>query len=87
MDRDKLLRGSLEDAYKAAYNLIDRLQDKQPSTQVQGIALALTAVADALGLDMRELIRLGEKLGDLGQEKKLRLYAALRDYAKNELKA
>lgn len=86
MDRDKLLRGSLADAYAAAYKLIDKLQGTRPSTQVQGLTLALTAIADAQGLDVRELIRLGEKLSDLGQAQKLKLYSALKDYSKNELK-
>lgn len=86
MDRDKLLRGDLRDAYQAAYRLLDRIQDIRPSTQIQGLAVVVIAIADALGIDRKELFELGGKLAELGSEKKLKLYSALKDYAKNELK-
>lgn len=69
---------------QAAYRVITRTQD-DPAVQIRGVALALAAIADATGLDMRELIRTSERmLHDIDSPFSAQM-KALREYAKHEI--
>jgi hypothetical protein len=85
MDRDQLMNGNVDDIYKAGYSLLERIQDKSPAVQVQGLMVALSGITEVLGIDFRDLREASLNIIDDAQYGELKLHKAFVDYVRNEL--
>jgi enamine deaminase RidA (YjgF/YER057c/UK114 family) len=69
----------------AAYSVIARMENVHPSHQLFGAAIAVRAMCDACGFDMRDLITMADNvMSDLDRADWEHI-KAIRDYAANEL--
>jgi len=68
----------------AAYRVISRTQD-EPEVQVQAMALALFATCDALNVDIKQLLVSMERMKNDLDGAFVGTFAALREYAINEI--
>ena len=85
MNRDQLTTGGNPDRLRrAAYRVISRTQD-DPATQVQGMAVALFATCEALGIDIRQLLTSMERMKNDLDGPFVSTFAAIEQYARNEI--
>jgi hypothetical protein len=68
-----------------AFRVLDRLQYLDPAVQVTATAVALCAMAQALGLDMRRVIEIAENTLRDSEGPYTTHIQAIRDYARGEL--
>lgn len=68
-----------------AYAVIARMENVHPAHQLFGAAVALKAMCDACGFDMRDLIVMAENVMSSVDRAGWEHVAAIRDYAANEL--
>jgi len=78
-------RGEVERLQEASFQVINRLQHLPPHNQVQGTALALVAMCEALNINIHELVRQARRAADHISAYDPRI-KAIRDYASNELR-
>lgn len=69
----------------AAFRVLDRLQRMDPAVQITATAVALCAMAETLGLRMRDLIVVAENTLKDSEGPYTEHIQAIREYAKNEL--
>lgn len=69
-----------------AFRVIDRLQGYRPGEQLLGAGVALVAMADAIELDLHSLIATARNVMAHADGPYSEQIAAIRDYAKNELR-
>ena len=84
--RDKIaFRSSLVALKQPAFNVISALQASPADVQIEAIALTLTIMSDAVGIDAHELItRAHRQMASADQVSNQHL-EAIRDYAIGEL--
>ena len=70
---------------KAAFLVIDRVQGMDPGDQLMGSAVAVVAMAEALGLDPHDLITRSQNAMGAVEGPFTHQVQAIRDYARNEL--
>ena len=79
-------RSSLRPLKEPSFRVIAALQDVEASVQIDALALTLTLMADAVGLDPHALItRARRQIADADAVKNPHL-EAVRDYAAGELR-
>ena len=86
MNTDKLtVGGDPGKLRQAAYRVISQSQET-PEVQLLGMAIALVATCDALGVDIRALLESAERMGDDLDGPFQSQFAALREYAQQEMR-
>lgn len=68
-----------------AFKVIERIQGLDPAVQITASAVAVCAMAEAIGLPMRELIRVAENTLRDSEGPYTEHIQAIREYAKGEL--
>jgi len=68
-----------------AFLVIDRIQGLDPSIQITAVAVALCAMAQAVGLDMRDVINVAENTLRDAEGPYTQHIQAIREYAKGEI--
>jgi hypothetical protein len=68
-----------------AFLVIDRIQGLDPSIQLTAVAVALCAMSQALGLDMRDVINVAENTLRDAEGPYTQHIQAIRDYAEGEI--
>lgn len=68
-----------------AFHVITRLQELDPSIQITATAVALCAMAEALGLRMRDVVNVAENTLRDCEGPYTEHVQAIRDYAKGEI--
>lgn len=68
-----------------AFKVLDRIQHLDPSLQVTAVAVALCAMAETLGLRMRDVINVAERTLADAEGPYTESIQAIRAYAKHEL--
>jgi hypothetical protein len=85
VNTDRLTVGGNPTALRnAAYRTISRTQDV-PEVQVMGMAVALYATCEALGIDIRQLLVSCERMKHDLDGPFVGTFAALREYARGEI--
>ena len=85
MNRDRLCQVQYpEKLRQAAFRAIDRTQD-QPEVQLQGIAIAMLAIAEATRVDVRKLLVSCERIMDDIDGPFSPTIRAIKEYAQHEL--
>lgn len=70
---------------RPAFRVIDRVQGMDPAAQVMGSAVAVCAMAEALGLSMADVIRIAERILADSEGPYTEHIQAIRAYARGEL--
>lgn len=70
---------------KPAFRVIDRMQASKPHEQIVGTAVALLAMAEAIGLNAHELIDRASRMMSAVDGPFTGQIRAIRDYAKHEI--
>jgi hypothetical protein len=68
-----------------AFRLIDRMQHMDPAIQITATAVALCAMSEALGLNMRHVINVAENTLRDAEGPYTEHIQAIREYAKGEI--
>lgn len=68
-----------------AFHVIHRIQNLDPAAQITATAVALCAMAQAIGMDMREVIYVAERTLRDAEGPYTEHIQAIRDYARGEL--
>ena len=76
---------TVSDLKTPVFQLVSRIQDCEPTTQVRSLALALAVVADAVGVSAHDLIQSSYRLMSEAETYSTNPVVAIREYAKNEL--
>ncbi len=85
MNTDRLtVGGNPQRVRQAAYRVITRTQD-DPPTQLLGTAIALTALCDATGVNVRRLLETADRMRNDLDGPFVSTFRALEAYAKNEI--
>ena len=85
MDRDKLTVGADPGQLRqAVYRVVSRTSD-EPSIQVLAMSVALVATCDALDINVRDLLVSTERMRDDLDGPFQPQFAALREYAQQEI--
>ena len=76
---------TVSDLKAPVFQLVSRIQDCEPTTQVRSLALALAVVADAVGVSAHDLIQSSYRLMTEAESYGTNPVLAIREYAKHEL--
>ena len=69
----------------AAFRVIDRLQRMDPTVQIVATAVALVAMSEAIGLNLRDVINTAENVLRDSEGPFTTHIQAIREYAKHEI--
>jgi len=83
--RDRLGVANPAEIRAPAFAIIDRLQNMDPSIQLTATAVALCAMCQALGVDMRDAIYVAENTLRDSEGPFTQHIQAIREYAKGEI--
>jgi len=82
---DRIAMQNAASIMRPAFTVIERVQGMDPAAQVTGSAVAVCAMAQELGLDMRELIRVAERVLADSEGPFTEHIQAIRAYTRGEL--
>lgn len=75
-----------EPVKKAAFRVLNVLQDQRPEHQLMGMAMALTAICQELNLDAHELVtNCRRRMAEAETHDKNNTIVAIKDFARGEL--
>ncbi len=83
--RDQIGTPSLNSIRGLAIKQINHVQGESPANQLVGTALALTAMAEAIGMDPHDLVFVAQRVIAAAEGPFTHQIQALRDYARAEL--
>lgn len=85
MDHDQLNNGDGVDIIQKTYSVLSGLQGFLPVRQVQCAALMFLLVCKIHGLDIKDMLRLADRISMEAEKYSIPEFKALKNYIRNEL--